>query len=83
MGKSWMFLRLRPFPLAPTLALNLSVIGGRRDLSATSRPVRMKELAPRLVDPFVSVRPKEVPLGLQQIRRQPLASIAVIEGQRR
>src|SRR6266851_6436674 len=61
----------------------LSVISRRRDQSTAPSPVRMKELAPRLVDALVRMRAKEVALRLQQIRRQPLRPVAVIERQRR
>src|SRR6059058_4655879 len=43
----------------------------------------MEELSPRLIHPLVRMRTEEVPLRLQEVRRQPLAAIAVIKGQRR
>ena len=38
----------------------------------------MKELAARLIRPFVRVRSKIVPLRLQEIRGEPLSTVAII-----
>ncbi len=70
---------LRPFFFAGSM---LGVVGGRRDLSASTGPVGMKELSPRLVDTLVGVRTEEVALRLQQVRRQASGAIAVVEGKR-
>ena len=42
----------------------------------------MKELPAWLVDPLICVSAEEIALRLQEIRRQPLGAIAVIEGER-
>ncbi len=42
----------------------------------------MKELSPRLIDALIRMRPEEVALRLQQVRRQPLRAEAIVERKR-
>ena len=42
-----------------------------------SRPVRMKELAPRLVHSLISMSPKVIPLGLKKVGRQDRTAVAI------
>src|SRR4051812_36548249 len=50
--------------------------------STAACPVGVKELAARLVDPLVGVRAEKVTLRLQQIRRQTLRAVAIVERER-
>src|SRR4051812_18611825 len=47
------------------------------------RPLRVEELPFRFVYALIRVRPKEVPLRLQQVRGQPLRPVAVVVAKRR
>ena len=58
------------------------VIGSRRYSAAASRPIGMEELAARFVDALIGVRAKEIALRLQQVRRQPLGAVSVVERKR-
>src|SRR5215831_12525379 len=45
-------------------------------------PVCMKELAARLVDSFIGVSAKIIPLRLEKIGRKTVAAIGIVEGER-
>lgn len=47
------------------------------------RPLRVEELSPRFVHPFIRVRAEVIALGLQQIGRQTGVAVAVEVGQGR
>ena len=51
----------------------LHVIGGGGDAAAVSGPVRVKELAPRLIDALIGVRAEVVALCLQKVGGQAFA----------
>ena len=54
------------------------VVRRARGGAAAAGPVGVEELAARLVEPLVGVRPEVVALGLQQVRRQPAGAVAVV-----
>src|SRR5260370_2746089 len=60
----------------------LNGISAGRNVAALACPVGVEELAARLVHALVGVRAEVIALRLQQVRRQPLASVAVKERDR-
>src|SRR5665213_1802852 len=62
---------------------NLSVVSRRRDSSSATCPIGVEILAARFVHSLVRMCSEEVALRLQQIRRQTLRPIAIVERKRR
>src|SRR5258708_5323983 len=60
----------------------LNGISAGRNVAALACPVGVEELAARLVHTLVGVRAEVIALRLQQVRRQPLAAVAVKERDR-
>src|SRR5688572_17815876 len=54
------------------------VVGGAGGGAAAPGPVRVEELAARLVEALVGVRAEVVALRLQQVRREPAAAVPVV-----
>src|ERR1700677_1425113 len=58
-----------------------NVVGCGRDTAAPAGPVGVEELAARLIDALIRVSAEKVALRLQQICRQALRPVSVVEGQ--
>ena len=63
-------------------APRLGIVCGGRGVAAVTGPVGVEELAPGRVQPLIGVGAEVVPLGLQQVRGQPLRGVAVEIAQR-
>src|SRR5882762_3255948 len=62
-----------------TMSSYSGIVRPGRDPAAAPGPVRMEKPAARLVHALVSVGAEEVPLGLQQIRRQARGAVSIVE----
>src|SRR5713226_6703553 len=65
-----------------TMSSYSCIVRPGRDAAAAPSPVRMEKLAARLVHTLVGVGAEEVPLGLQQIRRQARGAVSIVERKR-
>ena len=63
------------------MSVSSDVVGRRGGRAAAAGPVGVEELAARLVDALVGVGAEVVALGLEQVRGQAAAAVAVEVGQ--
>src|ERR1051326_7787016 len=63
-------------------AIVLNRVGAGRNRAALAGPVGVEELAAGTVDALVRVRAEVIALGLQQIGRQTLAAVPIVERKR-